>query len=280
MQRENSFIGIIEKYLASDKIMLPVFDETALRIQNEIAKEEPSVPLIEELIGHDPSLTSQVLKTANSAFYRGLTKISTIRNAVIRLGAKKVSNIVTLVTQRKNYHSKDPFCRSAMEKLWRHSTGCAIGSQWLAGQCNFQKFLHETFTAGLLHDVGKLLLLKVVEDIRLSKKLDFKPSEALLNEVMDGFHTEHGYSLLKNWNLPEIYCQVAREHHSKEYDTNNALLVMVRLANEICNKLGIGLIEDPSIVPAATQEANLLGLSEIVLAKLEIELEDAMNRAL
>jgi HD-like signal output (HDOD) protein len=86
--------------------------------------------------------------------------------------------------------------------------------------------------------------------------------------------TEQGYLLLKGWNIPETYCLVAGEHHAEEFDSNNDLLVIVRPVDQACNKMGIGLLEDPSIALAATPEANLLGLSEVVLAELEIKLED------
>jgi HD-like signal output (HDOD) protein len=279
MQQQESFLDIINKYLASDDILLPVFDESALRIQQEIGKQDPDLQLIEKLIGNDSSLTGQVLKIANSAFYKGLTKVSTIRNAIIRLGVEEISNIVMLTTQRKNYYSKDPFCRDILEKLWHHSTGCAIGSQWLSKQCHFDDTSNEAFTAGLLHDIGKLFLLKVVEDLNLAKNVAIKPSHALMREVMDNLHTEHGNSLLMNWNLPKIYCEVARDHHTEGFDSNNILLAIVRLANKACNKLSIGINEDPSIILAATPEASLLGLSEITLAQLEIVLEDTLALA-
>jgi len=117
----------------------------------------------------------------------------------------------------------------------------------------------------------------VVEMINLSEKTDKKPSKELLNEVMFSFHAERGYSLLKKWNLPEIYCDIARDHHSEDFDSNDILMVIVRLVNKACNKLGIGLNKDPSIVLAATPEANVLGLSELFLAKLEITIEDSMG---
>ena len=277
MQHDVSFLDTINEYRASDKILLPVFDKIALRIQQEVAKNDIDISLIERLICNDPSLTSQVLKTANSTFYKGLTKVSTVLNAIIRLGAEEVANIVTLVTQQKNFYSKDPFCRGIIKELWRHSAACAVGAQWIAKESQSQNLSHEAFTAGLLHDIGKLFLIKVVEEINLSKKTNIKPSKELLNEVMDNFHAEHGYSLLQNWNLPEIYCEIARDHHLENFDSNDFLLVIVRLVNKACNKLGIGLNEDPSIVLAATPEANVLGLSELALAKLEITLEDAMG---
>ena len=277
MLQDKSFIEIINEYQESDEILLPVLDEIALNIQQEVAKNDADISRIERLICNDPSLTSQVLKTANSTFYKGLSKVSTVLNAIIRLGAGEISNIVTFVTQKKNFYSKDPFCRNVMEELWRHSAGCAVGAQWIAKESHSKELAHEAFTAGLLHDIGKLFLIKVVEMINLSEKTTIKPSAELLNEVMKNFHSERGYSLLKNWNLPEIYCDIARDHHSEEFDSNDILMAIVRLVNKTCNKLGIGLNKDTSVVLAATPEAHVLGLSELFLAKLEITIEDSMG---
>jgi len=279
MQQGKSFVEILNEQVLSDKTVLPTFDRTSMRIQEEIAKEDPDVTLIEELILHDQSLTSQVLRLANSAFYKGLVKVSTVRNAIIRLGIKEVANIVMLLTHQKNFYSKDPFVSKVMKKLWQHSVGCAVGSQWLANHCGFKAIANEAFTAGLLHDVGKLFLLMVIENMKLAKEIDSQPSYTLLNEAMSSLHTEHGSSLLENWNVPEIYCNVAREHHSEKFDSGNVLLVLVRLVDQACNKMGIGLNEDPSLLLAATSEAHVLGLSEVVLAELEIALEDSLSFA-
>jgi HD-like signal output (HDOD) protein len=163
-----------------------------------------------------------------------------------------------------------------MEMLWQHAMGCAIGSQWLAKQLHFDLLRNEAYTAGLLHDIGKVLIVTVVETLVQSGKAKLRPSNELLNEVIENFHSEYGYLLLKNWNLPSSYCLVAKAHHLDEIDPNDILLIMVRLVNHTCNKLGIGLKKDPSIILAATQEASLLGVSEVLLAQLEITLEDAL----
>lgn len=276
MRPEESFLDIIHQHLNSDETVLSVFDHHSIQlIQEKIAHEEPDLDAIEKQIGRDPSLTGQVLKAANSAFFKGLNKVSTIRNAIIRLGTGEISNIARLL-MKHDVSCNDSFCNRTIEKLWRHSMGCAIGSKWLAKQCGFESLMPEAFTAGLLHDVGKLLLITVVENLYRSEKNELRPSDLLLNEVMETFHAEHGYLLLKNWNLPEQYCKVAREHHFEEVNPNDTLLIMVRLVNKVCNKLGIGLHEDPSIILAATPEANHLGVSEVFLAKLEITLEDSL----
>ena len=275
MDQDQSFIEIVDKHLASSDARLPVFNTTALRIQQEIAKEEPDTRLIEKLIVSDQSLTAKVLSVSNSSFYRGLQEVETVRNAIVRMGINEVSNIVMLVTHEHSFHSKDPFVHGMMRKLWQHSVGCAMGSNWLAKQCGLHAMAHEAFFGGLLHDVGMLLILTVIDDLKHSNKLKNQPSNALLVETMDTLHTNHGHTLMAHWNLPQKYSQIARDHHQEEFDPNNLLLALVRLADKACCKLGIGLEEDSSLVLVATEEAKALHISEVDLARMEIMLEDS-----
>ena len=276
MNQETGFLDIISEHIENGKTQLPTYDATAQRIQQEIAKEDANVKEIEKLISSDQALTAEVLRVANSSFYKGLEKTTTVLSAINRLGDEEVLNVVTLTTQRKKFNAKDPFVRKYMDKLWEHSSVCAIGAQSLARQCNLASLAHEALLAGLLHDVGKLFLLTVIEDIKLSGENDIKLSDELVNEVMNSLHAEQGYLLLKTWNIPDEYCLIAREHHAEEFDSDDDLLVIVRLVDQACNKIGIGFKEDPSIALAATPEANLLGLSEVALAELEIKLEDSL----
>jgi HD-like signal output (HDOD) protein len=274
MDQEQPLIEIVEEFIASEKTVLLPFDKNVLRIQQEIGKEEPDTRVVENLIVSDQALTSQVLRTANSAFYRGLVKVSTVHDALIRLGTTEIANIVISVTHRKQYRAKDPFVRTIMSKLWTHSAGCAVGSQWLAQRSGLKSRAHEVFIAGLLHDIGKLFVLTVIDDIKASGRINVMPSQDLIRELMVNLHTEHGYSLLKNWNLPEVYCEIALKHHEDAHDKEDTMLMVVKLANHACNKLGIGMQADPTLLLAATAEAYSLGLSEITLAELEIKLED------
>ena len=275
MEAERSLVGMIDQFVTSKTVKLPAFNATALRIQKEVAKEEPDSRLIEKLIVSDQSLTGEVLRVSNSSFYKGLTQVATVRDAIIRMGNIEVSNIVSMVALQHNFKSKNQGIHKIMGKLWRHSVGCAIGANWLARQTGFQALAHETFIAGLLHDVGKLYVLKVVDDMKVSGEIKNLPSDTVIDELMQQLHTDQGYAIMTHWNLPEKYCRVARDHHLAELDVNNFLLVMVRMANQVCHKMGIGLIEDPSIVLIQTPEAAQLQLSEMDLARLEVRLEDS-----
>ena len=275
MEAAQSLVGMIDHFVASNKVKLPVFNATALRIQKEVAKDEPDSRLIEKLIVSDQSLTGEVLSVSNSSFYKGLTQVATVRDAIIRMGNIEVSNIVSLVALQHNFQSKTPVLHRIMGKLWRHSVGCAIGANWLAREAGFQDLAHETFIAGLLHDVGKLYVLKVIDEMKASREIQDLPSDTVIDELMRQLHTEQGYALMLQWNLPESYCRIARDHHLEELDANNFVLLLVRLANHVCHKMGIGPIEDSSIALLETPEAVQLQLSEMDLARLEVRLEDS-----
>jgi HD-like signal output (HDOD) protein len=268
-----SLLDVVNRAIEADEVPLPVFSAAASRIQQELAKKEPDIRIIEKVITADQALSSQVLKIANSVFYRGLTEVSTVRAAVMRLGMKEVENIVLLATSQRHFKTNDKMLYQVMKKLWQHSVGCAYGAVWLTKRYAYGIEQGQAFFAGLFHDVGKLFILMVIEQIRCTNK-DVKITDGLLLEAMDRLHAREGGKLLVQWNMPEQFCVIARDHHADEIDGKNALLLVVRMANLVCHKLGIGLVRNDSLLLPATLEANLLNLNEIDLAELEIALED------
>jgi HD-like signal output (HDOD) protein len=91
-------------------------------------------------------------------------------------------------------------------------------------------------------------------------------------------HVEYGFLMMEKWKMPEIYCDVTRNHHAEEWRQSNTLLAAVRLVNKACNRLGIGMRPEPDLVLFATVEAQMLGLREITIAELEIAIEDALGQ--
>lgn len=279
MSEEKSYIDILDYCLKNKNIAPPVFNKTGIQIQQEVASKNPNNDVIERLITYDQALTSQVLRLANSVFFKGLTKVTTIRNAIVRLGMKEIANIALLVSQKSNFTSKNKEIKATMQTLWRHSVVCAVGAEWIAMNCGMKSMAQEAFTAGLLHDMGKLYILIVTEALNRRGNIAQIPSKTILHEAMDCLHTKYGYELLTMWSLPEAYASVARDHHLEEYNDNDMLLATVRLADMACNQQGIGLKPPSEVILAATHEADNLGLSEIKAAELEIKLENAISLA-
>ncbi len=276
MPAEKSLVDIIRERVSSQALQLPVFPHVALKLMNVLAKVDYSIAQVAQMIIEDQALSSHVLRMANSTFFGGLSKVTTIRDAIVRLGARQVTNVVTVVTQSQQYRTKDKSMAAYMQTLWKHSLGCALGTKWFAEKTGYKELAQEGLLAGLLHDIGQLLLLKVLEDVQASEP-ELILSKPVIVDVLQHMHVEQGTMLMQHWNIPELYVEIVRQHHAETYDTTNTLLLMVRLVDMACKKMGIGLHHDPSIVLATTTEAQALGAKEGVLAELEIMLEDAMT---
>lgn len=272
---EKSLTELISEAIESGATTLPVFPHAINELRNALKDENRSMDTIAKQIGMDASLASQVLRVANSSYYAGLSKINTVKEAMVRLGLTRVVQIATLVMQKGLFSSRNPETNQFMSKLWQHSVAVALGSEWLAKRLAFEALAEEAFMAGLFHDIGELLLLRCIEDMR-AKDPALNLPEDLIREVMVRQHEEKGAWLLNAWNLPDIYCNIAGSHHHPMTEETGTIELMVRVADMVSYKLGIALRPQPELVVSNSAEASRLGLSEVALAELEIALEDSL----
>jgi HD-like signal output (HDOD) protein len=263
----------IVEFAERRKVSLPVLSDVSTKLQAATNSDAYDITPIERAIDRETALATEVLRVANSAFFGGLAEITTIRAAVLRLGFKRVTNLVTLATEKNRYTAKHAEIARLLQVLWHHSSACALASDWIAHRARFPQIAGVAFIGGLIHDIGKLFLLRVLDEM-MSENPDGLYSRELIEEVVNRAHADQGHRLLTAWRLPEVYSVIVRDHHAPVFDPANVPLTVVRLADQACNKLGMGLCPDPSIVLAATAEAQALGLGEIALAELEIALED------
>lgn len=268
MKNKEKIFLQLNKSIESEQGNLPIFSAVSVRIQLELIKDQPDLKVIEKLIVEDQALSSTILKLANSVIFSGIVETTTVRSAIMRLGMAEIMEIVCADINNKLFSSLDSQIDVILKQLWQHSVACAYGSAILASNINCGVIKEEAFSAGLFHDIGKLLILKVVEQKKKYYKILDMEDDVLL-ESINALHAKHGYMLMQKMKLPKIYSIVSRDHHLKKIDKNNFLLIMVRLANNICHKSGIGIVHDPSIDIMATEEAVLLNLSEEMLSKLE-----------
>jgi HD-like signal output (HDOD) protein len=277
---EKHYVELIEKAVHREDISLPIFNQVAIRLQQLLTRGDYSLADISKIIHRDQGLASDVLKMANAAFYAGLKPAKTIQDATVRLGARTIYNLVTAVTQKQLYRARKREFDQWMKPLWSHSLGVAFASRWLSLHLGKPKIMEESFMAGLLHDIGKLFLLKVIEDLDKFQPLHEKEaSESLIDEILRAMHAQYGERLMKRMNMPEIYCYVARMHHDPEIEADNLILNMVRLGNLACHKIGIGINHNPELILATTPEATAVGATELLLDELHAKLEEYMDWA-
>lgn len=275
-----SLHDLIVEFIDSHEIQLPVFNPVALRLQQALHRDDTQIADLETMISEDQALASHILRVANAAFYKGLQPITTVRKAIVRLGIQQIASLAMVVAQQQMYKKSNGLFLRYQEQLWQHAFAAAVGSKWLAERCGYRSEMETAFLAGLLHNIGQLALLKIIEDLRVAGTITADLPKNLITEILNSnMHTEQGYLLTRKWNLPEVYCTLVRDHHQEPCDPDNTLLLFVRLADQVCEKAGIGLSGDPEIALAATVEAQILGLGEIPLAELEILVEDSVSMA-
>jgi len=277
--RGTSLLERIDEELRTGGARLPVIDHVGMQVRRVVAAGDFDLREVELLINQDPALAAAVLRGANSAFYRGIHKVSTVGEAVARIGARHVANLVLMETQRRNFVSERTELRPVFDALWRHSVACAAGAEWLARRLHFQEVADHAFMAGLFHDLGKLLLLRVLDDRLATAEADVEVTPALVHDLLEDFHADRGAALMEAWELPELYVRVARGHHAERFDPDDLLLVVVRLADRACYRLGVGAEPEPGLVLAGLPESRALEVSDVLLAELEVLLEDSLELA-
>lgn len=223
---------------------LPVLPVVANKVLDVASNPQSSSNSLGLVISRDEALASRVLKIANSAFYGVSRQISTISEAVTIIGFDGIKNLALALSTRGIYKGS-----GLLEQLlWDHSVGVAIAAQ-LAASKVIVKRKEEAFTSGLLHDIGKIVLLnqgkeRYTEVIKMVYNDDLSFSEA--EEEIYGFtHAVVGSLVIKKWNFPDYLVDIVRYHNDiQSYSEGDPyislMLALVNFADLLCIRLGIG----------------------------------------
>ena len=248
--------------LSAQPVDLPVFHTVALKLQHLL--DTPNFSMVEAigLANEDQALAGQILKLANSAAYMGRVPTETIKDAVIRLGAQKVCNLAMTASQAGLHVSNNEVVYGFMQSLWEHSYSCAVGGRWLAQNAGCRQYADLAYMAGLLHDLGKLYLLKSMERLHSMGVAQAQLEKDLILEVFSSMHVQEGCRLMQQWNMPETYCNVVANHHDEDFSVDDTVMAIVRFVNAACKVKGLGLVCDQDIDLLALPEATVLAIGQ------------------
>ena len=138
---------------------LPILPSVAVKIMNTLLDEASSAQDVADIVEVDPSLTMKILMVANSAFYGIAREVSTVRQAIVALGFSKMRSIILSLSVLDTVEAMVEESELDSGEFWTHSLKCAVGAQAIAAKLG-EEFADEIFVAGLLHDIGKLVLSK------------------------------------------------------------------------------------------------------------------------
>jgi len=227
---------------------LPTLPKVTMEVAQLVDSPTASAPKIAQALARDQVLTAKVLKMANSAFYGAPRRISTVTDAIVMLGMHTIRNMTMAVSCQEVLHGAVSSYAIRRGDLWRHSMCVAYASQQIAKRARY-RITEEAFVAGLLHDIGKVLIstylsTEFLQVMTHAQELNQSFSDAE-QDILGFDHAEVGARLTEHWNLPSHLVQAIRYHHNPSHqDPPNTLTSIVHLADLLCITLGIGLGTD------------------------------------
>ena len=253
---------------------LPVVVSNVIRINQN---PKSSAMEMGKAISQDQALTANVLKMVNSAFYGFPRKISTITHAIVILGFANIKNVVLTTSIFEMFGSKKKDGQFDIEGFWKHSLACGVASKAIAKRLGMRN-LEEVFLWGLLHDLGKLVMYKYFRDeyrqvVSLVKEKDILIRDAE-KKVMGLEHSDVGYLVGNNWNMPPALLKIIRYHHNPtRVIESKRIVAIVHVADVLCRAIGLGNAGDAKI-PAANKECwEFLDLDKQAVKDLFTEIE-------
>jgi len=235
-------INITEKLNSIDN--LPTLPTIASQLLDLLGDNNSSMMSIARIISADPSLTSKVLRIANSAYYGMRKKIDTIKLSLVILGIEEVTNIILSISLFKTFQSDTSSSSLDLEKFWEHSLATAHISRLL---CRILRIrMHgEEFTAGLIHDIGKIIFeqyffddyCEINDKIIKEKLINYKVEE----DILGVNHMDVGAWLAEKWKLPSNLVESIRFHHFPKLAEESPILsAVVSLADKFVKQNEIG----------------------------------------
>ncbi|MBI2570037.1 MAG: HDOD domain-containing protein [Candidatus Schekmanbacteria bacterium] len=195
-------------------------------------------------ISMDQALTAKVLKLVNSAYYGFPREIATVTHALILLGLDTVKDLVVTASVMKEF-SADSLAAFDPEAFWLHSLGCAVATKAVAEHLRYRAS-GEAFAAGVLHDIGKLLLARHYPDLTELCVHNAKEERLSMRQAELGVigvdHAEVGGWLAEAWNFPPAMAAAIRYHHRPlaASEEDSGLVAMVHIGNVVVRRAGFG----------------------------------------
>jgi putative nucleotidyltransferase with HDIG domain len=231
----------IQTWLQADPADLPVLAPMAGEVLSLVDEPGAGCTRLAEIIAREPVLAARVLRLVNSAYFGLPRKVSDIRQAVFLLGFRTVRTVVLTASALSVFEDVESTCFD-LARFWQHSISAAAVCRALARRC--QTFDAETaFTLGLLHDLGKLVLVRYRPDeaeqvVRTAQEQSatFFDSE---QQVVPISHPALGAWLARRWQLPPVLVDGLSAHHAPPGDNLPPLHAAIRFANYLCTVKGL-----------------------------------------
>lgn len=270
-QSSNAIKAAIEKRLG-DIQQLPPMPALASRLYTMASNPDVDIKSLAEEITHDPAITAAIIKLSNSAYYKPSRPIRSVQEAIVTLGLETVANIVMVAASRGLLKvNLEPYKIPATD-LWDHSLLVAELCGTLARMKKGAAPPDVAFTAGLLHDIGKIVLVNYFQQMYrpIAMEMERNPKESFvkIEERFLGYnHAQLGARLLEIWKFPaELVEAVANVYTPELGKASPALCAIVHIANLVAISGGVGVD-----VGGLSEKLSPAAIATLKLSDAEVE---------
>jgi putative nucleotidyltransferase with HDIG domain len=239
---------------------LPPIPTVMVELVQALNDENIELSALGKIITKDPSMSVNVLKVANSAFYRLPVKVNSIEQAVLMLGTREIASLCIACTAGKTLKAPSHQQTIDLSMFWQHSVATGVIAKVLCAELGIQA-QNNIYLAGLIHDVGKIILDRFMHDVyKEIVKITYNENVSVTEaeqRVMGESHARVGGWLMEAWNLPPIFVDVANHHHSviDTQEDNRLEVAIVSLSNQLARLKSFGFGGDMSGVVLADIDA-------------------------
>ena len=207
------FLNHVQQELDANRLLLPVLPDIAIKVREAVKSEDLSAKELAEIIVTDVALSTRLIYVANSPLYRGASEIKNIQTAVSRLGNKIVGALITSLVMHQMFRPTSKLLEAHFRKTWEQSINVSSISRALAALTPHLN-RDEAMLAGLIHQIGKLPILTLVEHIP-----EFRDSPSRMEKLLEKAHPAIGKLIMDTWAFPDALKPVPSEYVNFQRDS-------------------------------------------------------------
>ncbi len=260
----------IKADLKAGRAQLPPADPMLLKLQALQSDPGLGAEAVHQMVQQSPTLGARALGVANSAYYGGARKVSNLKDALRRLGNRRVLSLAQSVIHQRFYVARAAAMTDLLTANWMQTIFVATLTRELARD-RIAMHAEDCYLAALMHNIGEVLLVRLVAEQWGETTIDEEDLRAL-SEGCRRYHQDLGQALLQAWRLPDACVRLAGRHHSTKTAgmapvgaEDRKLLLLTGLASHACARLYMrcAVTELPDIDPAKAMEELEVGRPDL-----------------
>ncbi len=265
---------------------IPPLPEVVMKLREYCNDDHAGYDKIAKVVEQDPALTSSLLRLANSAYFGGSGTIGSVQLAMTRLGLKRVYQMALTISVAPMASVKLDGYKLSPLQLWEHSLATAMTAELLAEQVQGVE-PSDAYTAGLLHDMGKLVLseyvdvdIDAIQKVMVEQDLAFDEAE---QQVLGVDHAALAGALLKRWQIPADVADAVHWHHRPgQNERCQSLVDAVHIADVLCLNMGWGIGADGMNYRLDEGAVGRIGVNicagEAIVARVMMEMKEMLDQ--